>query len=911
MRIKTLARFCFTAGLAGVWVYPLAAAETHSVSTLPANIAPTLATRTTPVEVFGQPRKTKGHPNTYWDQEDIEHYKEMLKTRKELQVLLNGLREEMDKVIAEPINIPPPQQGPDGKWMFPGDYFPPLPEFPKDDPLTKFRRTFSLNSDKVSSLGTLYALTGEEKYAEYARKILLSFAVCTKYGVGPNYTMRSVQGLTGQLLDEALIMDKFARGYDLIYNLPSWTQEDRVQLHDELFYPLAACCLYPGAPDIDQNGCFASQANNRGLIGSVSVLMAGLVTEDQELINAALYGMHTDMTKPDNAKNKQFPTAKDWVASTAENPTHGLLTRHFAPDCIPGGMWVEGTPSYAFYALGSMVAAAEILWHHGIDLYRHNNAIFKNMFDFPLLMGYPDLTTPGLNDAHRESMLSGYTPTLYEYAYRRYRDPRYLAMINTPAVREHLAGLGETSVMPEPNDKYKPIRYLNRTPNGAPVSLLFDLDPNEGTTLVPPPSVNYPEVGFGILRTPAPGGKSIQSLILSSGPSASHGHPDKLHMDLYALDDVLMPSPGINFPYAGNTRIPNWYHTTVAHNTLTVDEKIQIFGTRTKARADQVVFAPASAVGLQRAWTDSVYEGVTMDRAVFMTPGYLADLFGVFSAEPHKYDLAWHICGEVKTDLPFEPMAFSEPVPKGYNTLTNVRQARVGEKPWSVTVARGERFAHLHAASGSATSVIVGDSGFYVDFTSSDKGRKPTAPTILERRENCSSTLYGNALDFSGSKEGWVKGVVQEGGAEAGFGLLRVTTAEGTDLCFAAYRPGNYKAAGLETDALQALVVMGGKDVNTLYLAGGTQLKAAGASLARSEPGLAYIEKTPEGGYILGNPSPTDATVTVVLPALSGLDAFVLDDKGGRGPAAAVTKGAGQALGFQLKAGTKVLFSRK
>ena len=106
------------------------------------------------------------------------------------------------------------------------------------------------------------------------------------------------------------------------------------------------------------------------------------------------------------------------------------------------------------------------------------------------------------------------------------------------------------------------------------------------------------------------------------------------------------------------------------------------------------------------------------------------------------------------------------------------------------------------------------------------------------------SALYGTAVDFSGQREGHVKSVVQEGGLSEGYGLLKVETAKGTDLCFAAYRPGTYKTGGLETDAAQAMVVMNGQHVRAMYLGGGKTLKAAGATIERNESGLAYVRKS-------------------------------------------------------------------
>jgi len=346
---------------------------------------------------------------------------------------------------------------------------------------------------------------------------------------------------------------------------------------------------------------------------------------------------------------------------------------------------------------------------------------------------------------------------------------------------------------------------------------------------------------------------------------------------------------------------------------LGVDEKPQedFFNNQNShARADQVVFGPASTVGIQRASTNSVYSGVTLDRAVFMTSGYLADLFGAFSAEPHQYDLAWHIRGEVNSDLKFTPLTFPEPVAKGYNTLTNVRQAVADNAPWSVTLTREGHSARLHAAKAPATQVIVGDGGFYVDSTSKENNGKPTAPTILERREKTTSTIYGNALDYSDSKDGYVKNVTQEGGLDVGYGLLRVQTTNGTDLCFASYRPGNYNAEGLQTDALQAFVQMSGRDVQTLYLAGGKSLQVGGASITRSEEGLTYVEKTATGSYLVGNPSSAAATVTVTLPALAGLKAFNLDDAGKRtGPADVQAGSTPDSFTIPLKPSSKVEFA--
>ena len=904
------------------------------VPALDANIAPTNSMPTKAPEVFGHPKNETTHPSLLWDQEDIDHYKEMLKTSKELQIQFDVMKAKVDARIAQGLEVP------DGQYLLSA-----LPKFPNapstDDPAANFRRWFNMDTDIASDMATIYVLTGDEKYADFAKKLLLQWAHCREWGPVAKIQERSGAGpITGNFV-EGLMMHHWAQAYDLIYNLKSWTPEERKQVHDDFFFPLADCWLYPAAPDTDKDnsgGAFVSQVNNRGLHALACVYAMGVVTDDQELIDAGLYGVHEKSKVLDPIQRTTFPPQQDWVVGTADNPGNGLLNCFFAQKAIPGGMWIEGTPGYAFYTLGSMLTAAEIGWHHGVDFYRNDNGIFKSMFDFPILLGYPDLTVPGLNDSHRESLLTGSVPVLYEYAYRRYQDPRYLTMINSPEERRFLAAIADPATAKQLEDALlnppappppgtpppPPVPEAQKPPKsqrslamqsfkfgGNPPSFMYDLDPKAGSTLLPPPSVNYSLVGFGIIRTQTVSGKYPQQVILSYGPSASHGHPDKLAIDVFAMDDILVPTPGVNFPYQ-NPNLPKWFKTTLSHNTLMVDEKSQDYlgsNPKTQATADQTIFAPASTVGMERCWSDTAYAGVTMDRALFMTPNYLADIYGAFSSSPHKYDFAWHVRGDAASDLTFNPITFDQSI-NGYNWLTSARAADATDKPVNITSTRGDKVARLHLAGGTPTQTIIGEGGIYVDDTSDDPHHKPTCPTIIERRDNLTSTIYGNALDFSGSKDGYVKGVAQEGGFDKGYAMLTVTKTAGTDLCFTAYRPGSYSAGTLQTDGLQALVQMAGTEPNTLYLAGGTTLKAGNASITRSEAGLAYVEKTLDGNYIVGNPSPTPGTVKVTLPALAGLDAFTVDATGQKGGPAEVTK-AGNVVTLQLAAGAMVEFAKK
>ena len=781
-------------------------------------------------EVIGTPRQTKGHPCTLWDIEDIAHYQAMLKTSPELQTQLDGLKKAMDIRITQPIGVPPPQKDAEGKWRHLSG--------PEVFGNSTYGDTHNRLALEIANLGTLYALTGETKYGDFAKQMLLAYA-----DAYPNYGIGARPGIFAALdpskvfdfrLGDAIWLIPVARGYDLIYNLPSMTPAERKHIEDDL---VKADALF-----ISGNRAHLQAPTNWSAIGTCAILAAGYATDDEELINMAFYGLK----------------------GTKENPTGGLFLMHFSEKTITAdGLWSEGSMGYQFMALQALIADAEILWHHGIDMYRYHDAALKRLFDSPLQYAYPNLYTAAIHDSGYGSIVGG-DAYLYEYAYRRYRDPAYLTILNQTG------------------------RHLGATFQQFPCSVLYDRDFSAKADAVECKSVNFFSVGYGVLRQTTATGTT--SLLLDYGPNGSHGHPDKLNIDLYAFNERLIPDPG-NIWYEQPLSAA-WYHTSMAHNTLVVDELDQIM-----AGATQVVYASASSMGVQRARTSEAIPGMIMDRSLFLTPEYLADIFGAFTRLPRKMDLAWHIRGEFASDLKMEPKPFPPPLEKGYSVLANVRRAET-DKPWSATLTREGHTARFLAAGGTKTEVIVGDGVLGLE--------KP--PTILERRHS-SSTLYGNVVDISDARDGYVKSVRQEGSLEAGYGLLEVQTARGVDLCFTAFRPDSFKAGGLETDAEQAYVLRDGKNVTALCLGGGSKLMVDGVTLQRSESGLAYFEHMDNGSYVLANPSPSEATVTITHPALAGLQAFALDNQGRRVGNATLTKGSGGSVQVTLAALGQVEFA--
>ncbi|HSI87222.1 MAG TPA: alginate lyase family protein [Candidatus Methylacidiphilales bacterium] len=773
--------------------------DNYLVNTSQDYIAPSTQSKTTPqIQVIGQPRNATGHPRTMWDKEDVAHFRAMLKTSPELAKQYAALKKSMDELLAKTVEVPQPVKGDDGQWTH-------LPE----KSVGRIHNELSL---QISNLGTIYALSGEEKYADYAKRILLAYAdVFDKYAPGNRPGFKHDAGrLFDQRLSDATWLIPVSRGYDLIHSSPGITADERASIQDNL--------LKASARFIMANRSVMSANTNWSAICTTSVLIAGYATDDQELINTAMYGLK----------------------GTKEKPTGGVML-HFSEKSInPDGLWSEGAIGYQFMAMQALTADAEILWRNGTDMYRYRDGAMKKLFDSPIAYSFPDLKTPSVHDSGSVDIV-GRESYLYEYGYQRYRDPRYLLILNNPNVSTRL------------DTRFQQF----------PISVLYDRQRNEEVPPIEWMSENFNDVGFGILRTTSANGTT--SLLLDYGPDRSHGHPDKMNIDLWtSKTGRLIPDPGI--VWYEQPLYKGWYYNSVAHNTLVVDEQNQI-----NSDGSLLVYGFADTMGMQRANALQAAPGVTMDRAVFLTPEYVADIFGAFARLPRKMDLAWHVRGKFSSDLPLQPATMPDPREPGYSELINITSATTS-KPWSASFEINDVPVRLVAApSALETEVITGD-GWY--------GRERPR-TILQRRMT-NQTLYGNAVDLSFSKEGFVKATILEGSLEAGYSALTVQTTRGNDVCFASYRPGTYKATGLETDALQAFARRDGSQVTVLFIGGGRSLRVDDARISLSNPGLVSLEKMDTGAYILSNLSLARNEITLDFAPVKGMDIYNVDGQGKR-----------------------------
>ena len=362
-------------------------------------------------------------------------------------------------------------------------------------------------------MGILYNVYGDRKYAEAGREILMQFSdLYLKYST-ENTILGPAHVFFGTLSESFWGVD-MASGYDLLYNYEGFTPADRIALKEKLFYPLAL---------ITQK--FPETASNRQLWYNNVSGAVGFLYGDSSLIHFAIDGTY----------------GFKWQIGSA---------------LAESGFWPEWS-GYHFVALRGMIVLAEMAGHNGYDLYHMQIAgrTMKNMFDAPFLLVQPNYEFPRSKDSGGGSLLE-YAP-FYEVGYAVYRERKYLGLLNLSHLKRGTQVVGESSA-------------LGKAPE--PLSM-FHIDPDlphETMAIYPEQSVNLAGNGFAILRD-----STFRTyLYLDYGiVGGEHGHPDRLQMGYYGAGRNWIVDP-LNESYM----YPNlelWYHRSIAHNTLVVDQTDQ------------------------------------------------------------------------------------------------------------------------------------------------------------------------------------------------------------------------------------------------------------------------------------------------------------------------------------------------
>ena len=294
------------------------------------------------------------------------------------------------------------------------------------------------------------------------------------------------------------------------------------------------------------------------------------------------------------------------LVADAVTSDHGFK-QQIAKGVDADGQWYEGAWGYHFYTVSALTPLAEAGERCGLGLYayEHDGRQFKGLFDGPLNLAMPDLVLPAFNDSGTVGLHGRNEP--FEVALARYGDPHYATAIDTAKRGGLLAIIDGVEPLPTP--------------------------PDDAAT-----GGNYLSAGYAILQHGK--GDDATWACLKYGPhGGGHGHPDKLNLLLWHHGRQLGIDPGT--AAYGVPIHQEWFRTSIAHDTLTVDEENQ-----KPAEGQCLAYANGPQISVALADAGPIADGVDYKRGVALF-GHKLVLIGdaVASDADHAYDLAWHNAG--------------------------------------------------------------------------------------------------------------------------------------------------------------------------------------------------------------------------------------------------------------------------
>ncbi|CAH0998697.1 Alginate lyase [Neolewinella maritima] len=610
------------------------------------------------------------------------------------------------------------------------------------------------NWKTLSGAGAIYRLTGDTTYAAIVRDGLLAYAeVYRDWPTHPTARSYATGKVFWQCLNDANWLVYVSEAYADVYD---WLEPSvRSRINAELFRPMADFLSL-------ENPQFFNRIHNHSTWGNAAVGMIGLVMDDEELVQRALYGIPAtelpeDLRDDDSGKIMSETGRAGFLAQ---------LDLSFSPD----GYFTEG-PYYLRYALSPFLLFGRMLADKRPELNNlaYRDSILGKAIDALLLQADPLGDFYPLNDSQKGMSL--YAPEVVktvDYGYYLYgQDPTLLSLaIEQGSVTLDAAGLAVATAVAA--GKAQPFR---------PGSVAFTDGPDGQ------------EGGVGILRAYGDGEERTGLVMKYSAQGMGHGHFDKLSYSLYDGTGEVIQDYGaarwVNIDQKGGGRyLPEnqtWAKQTVAHNTLVVDRTSHYQGDiRIAENFHPDLYAwdgDGDSLQLVSAVATDAYPGRRLHRSQWLLTDslfdhpLLIDLFRVTGDTAGVYELpTWYQGQLLAADFDYTTI----------DTLTAMGADHGYQH--LLTEARG------YPEAGTATVQWFGRGRFYTQTMITQPGDellfvRPGAndpnfnlrrdPGFLLRREGPASTTFLAVLEAHGSYDPRVEVAERPFGSISGLHLIQ------------------------------------------------------------------------------------------------------------------------------------------
>ena len=545
------------------------------------------------------------HPNLILTESGVERMRENVGQVPLFDKSLASVKQQVDAEIAMGIDTPIPKD-------FSGGYT-----------HQRHKQNFFI----AQKAGVLYQILGDEKYAKYIRDMLFQYEAMYKdLPLHPQERSYARGKLFWQCLNDSNWLVYMSQAYDAIYNYLS--KDERQTLETNLFRPFADFISI-------ENPQFFNRVHNHSTWGIAAVGMIGLVMNDEELIQRALYGIDDDGLEVGGKDN-------DGGTIKVEGQRKGFfanLEEPFSPD----GYYTEG-PDYQRYAMYPFLIFALAMENNRPDLkvLQHKDNVLLKGVDALLNLSDADGEFFPLNDGQKGmSYYSASLVTAVDLAYfYGNKDPQLLSIVEKQG-QVLLQESGLAAAIGVRDGKAKP--YLKGSVN------LSD-------------GINGKQGGIGVLRH---GNEDLTLVFKYAAQGLSHGHYDKLSFSLYEKGEEVLQDYGlarfVNIEQKGGGNYlkenTTWAKTTIAHNTLSINQQKHfggVYDVASQHHSELFTFdANKDNVKVVSATEENAYPGTFMHRTMavikeesFEKP-YLLDIMRVTSDSENQYDLPFYYLGQV------------------------------------------------------------------------------------------------------------------------------------------------------------------------------------------------------------------------------------------------------------------------
>ncbi|WP_298778474.1 alginate lyase family protein [uncultured Polaribacter sp.] len=578
----------------------------------------------------------------------------------------------------------------------------------------------------LQKAGVLYQILDDAKYAKYVKDMLMQYEKMYKtLPLHPKTRSYARGKLFWQCLNDSNWLVYVSQAYDCIYNYLSL--EERNKLETNLFKPFADHI----SVDSPQ---FYQRVHNHSTWGNAAVGMIGLVMDDQELIDRALYGIKGLKLNTKEKDDDGGFLNKDGKAGFLAN-----IEEPFSPD----GYYNEG-PYYQRYAMYPFLIFAEALHNvkPELKIFEYKEGVLLKSINALLNLSDADGDFFPLNDGQKG--MSYYTSALVTAVDISYhfggQDPGLLS-IATEQDRVLLDDSGLAVALGIKNSKAEPFSKKSINLSDGPKG-------NQG--------------GVAILRN-----EDIELVFKYAAQGSSHGHYDKLSYSLYEDGEEILQDYGlsrfVNIEQKGGGNYlkenKTWAKQTIAHNTVVQNETSHFNAKYEIGSKHHSVLNYYSSennhVQVASARESNAYPGTEMLRTMAVIKDedlekpYMLDIMKISSDKANKYDFPYYFLGQViQTNFEYKtPKTLNTFGDRnGYQHLFVEGQGKPSSDNSKLSWLNKGKFYTLTSVTNN------NDELFFTRIGANDpKFNLRRDAALILRRNNIKNTLFVSTIEAHGS----------------------------------------------------------------------------------------------------------------------------------------------------------------